>query len=137
MIYTSGTTGTPKGVMLTHDNLTSNTKCLDTLFRVNPGCRFFSYLPLSHIFERQVVMAYMNLGATVYYTENMATILSDIQEVKPHVFTTIPRLLEKVHASILLKGKKLKGIKKLIFNWAINLGYQFNAKHQNTSFYNF
>lgn len=137
VIYTSGTTGTPKGVMLTHDNLTSNTKCLDTLFRVNPGCRFFSYLPLSHIFERQVVMAYMNLGATVYYTENMATILSDIQEVKPHVFTTIPRLLEKVHASILLKGKKLKGIKKLIFDWAINLGYQFNAKHQNTRFYNF
>ncbi|MCR5014642.1 MAG: long-chain fatty acid--CoA ligase [Bacteroidales bacterium] len=136
VIYTSGTTGTPKGVMLTHDNMTSNTKCLDTLFYVHPGCRFFSYLPLSHIFERQVVMAYMNLGATVYYTENMATILNDIQEVKPHVFTTIPRLLEKVHASVLLKGKKLKGIKKLIFNWAINLGYEFNAEHKNSKWYN-
>ncbi|MBO4328604.1 MAG: long-chain fatty acid--CoA ligase [Bacteroidales bacterium] len=136
VIYTSGTTGTPKGVMLTHDNLTSNTKCLDTLFEVKPGCRFFSYLPLSHIFERQVTMAYMNLGATVYYAENMATILSDLNEVKPHVFTTIPRLLEKVHASILLKGKKLKGPKKWIFNWAIQLGYQFNDKHQNSKFYN-
>ena len=137
VIYTSGTTGTPKGVMLTHDNLTSNTKCLDTLFEVKPGCRFFSYLPLSHIFERQVVMAYMNLGATIYYAENMATIVNDINEVKPHVFTTIPRLLEKIHATVLLKGKKLKGLKKMIFNWAINLGYAFNEKHQNTGFYNF
>ena len=136
VIYTSGTTGTPKGVMLTHDNLTSNTKCLDTLFDVKPEYRYFSYLPLSHIFERQVTMAYMNLGATVYYAENMATILSDINEVKPHVFTTIPRLLEKIHASILLKGKKLKGIKKWIFNWAIELGYRFNDKHQNSKFYN-
>ena len=136
VIYTSGTTGTPKGVMLTHDNLTSNTKCLDTLFEVKPGCRYFSYLPLSHIFERQVTMAYMNLGATVYYAENMATILGDINEVKPHVFTTIPRLLEKVHANILLKGKKLKGLKKWIFNWAIDLGYQFNEQHRNSRFYN-
>ena len=136
VIYTSGTTGTPKGVMLTHDNLTSNTKCLDTLFEVKPGYRYFSYLPLSHIFERQVTMAYMNLGAIVYYAENMATILSDINEVKPQVFTTIPRLLEKIHASILLKGKKLKGIKKWIFDWAIELGYRFNDKHQNSKFYN-
>ena len=136
VIYTSGTTGVPKGVMLTHDNLTSNTKCLDTLFYVNPDTRYFSYLPLSHIFERQVTMAYMNLGAIVYYAENMATILNDIQEVKPHVFTTIPRLLEKVHASILLKGKKAKGIEKAIFNWAINLGYAFNEKHENTWWYN-
>ena len=137
VIYTSGTTGTPKGVMLTHDNLTSNTKCLDTLFEVKPGYRYFSYLPLSHIFERQVTMAYMNLGAIVYYAENMATILSDINEVKPQVFTTIPRLLEKIHASILLKGKKLKGIKKWIFDWAIELGYRFNDKHQNSKFYNY
>ena len=136
VIYTSGTTGTPKGVMLTHDNLTSNTKCLDTLFEVKPGYRYFSYLPLSHIFERQVTMAYLNLGAIVYYAENMATIVNDIHEVQPHVFTTIPRLLEKIHASILLKGKKLKGVKKWIFHWAIELGYQFNDQHQNSRFYN-
>ena len=136
IIYTSGTTGTPKGVMLTHDNLTSNTKCLDTLFPVAPGTRFFSYLPLSHIFERQVTMAYLNLGAVVYYAENMATILNDINEVKPQVFTTIPRLLEKVHDSVLLKGTKIKGIEKMIFDWAIQLGYQFNEKHQNSFWYN-
>ena len=135
VIYTSGTTGVPKGVMLTHDNLTSNTKCLDTLFYVNKDTRFFSYLPLSHIFERQVTMAYMNLGAVVYYAENMATILNDIQEVKPHVFTTIPRLLEKVHASILLKGKKANAIERAIFNWAIDLGYAFNDKHENPWWY--
>lgn len=136
IIYTSGTTGTPKGVMLTHDNLTSNTKCLDALFYVDYPIRFFSYLPLSHIFERQVVMAYLNLGATVYYAENMATIVNDISEVKPHVFTTIPRLLEKIHANILLKGKKMKGIEKLVFHWAINLGYKFNESYQNNRCYN-
>ena len=136
IIYTSGTTGIPKGVMLTHDNLTSNTKCLDTLFYVNRDTRFFSYLPLSHIFERQVVMAYMNLGATIYYAENMATILNDIVEVKPHVFTTIPRLLEKVHAGILLKGSKMTGMEKKIFDWAIALGYEFNEKHENSRGYN-
>ena len=136
VIYTSGTTGTPKGVMLTHENLTSNTKCLGQLFYVDKTTRFFSYLPLSHIFERQVVMAYMNRGATVYYAENMATILNDINEVKPHVFTTIPRLLEKVHASVLLKGSKMKGMEKKIFDWAINLGYEFNDKHQNSILYN-
>lgn len=131
IIYTSGTTGTPKGVMLTHDNLTSNTKCLDTLFYVNRDTRFFSYLPLSHIFERQVVMAYMNLGATIYYAENMATILDNIKEVKPHVFTTIPRLLEKIHANVLLRGTKMTGLKKKIFDWTINLGYEFDDKHEN------
>ena len=136
VIYTSGTTGTPKGVMLTHDNLTSNTKCLGQLFYVNEKTRFFSYLPLSHIFERQVVMAYMNRGATVYYAENMATILNDLNEVKPHVFTTIPRLLEKVHATVLLKGNKMKGMEKKIFDWAINLGYEFNDEHHNSVFYN-
>lgn len=136
VIYTSGTTGTPKGVMLTHDNLTSNTKCLGLLFYVTEKTRFFSYLPLSHIFERQVVMAYMNRGATVYYAENMATILNDINEVKPHVFTTIPRLLEKVHASILLKGSKMKGIEKRLFDWAIDLGYEFDDQHHNSVFYN-
>lgn len=136
VIYTSGTTGTPKGVMLTHENLTSNTKCLGQLFYVDKTTRYFSYLPLSHIFERQVVMAYMNRGATVYYAENMATILNDINEVKPHVFTTIPRLLEKVHASVLLKGSKMKGMEKKIFDWAINLGYEFNDKHQNSVLYN-
>lgn len=136
VIYTSGTTGTPKGVMLTHDNLTSNTKCLGRLFYVNEKTRFFSYLPLSHIFERQVVMAYMNLGATVYYAENMATILNDINEVKPHVFTTIPRLLEKVHATILLKGGKMKGTEKKIFDWAIQLGYEFSDTHHNPFLYN-
>ena len=106
------------------------------MFPVAPGTRFFSYLPLSHIFERQVTMAYLNLGAVVYYAENMATILNDINEVKPQVFTTIPRLLEKVHDSVLLKGTKIKGIEKMIFDWAIQLGYQFNEKHQNSFWYN-
>lgn len=135
IIYTSGTTGTPKGVMLSHNNLTSNTKCLGELFNVYPTTRYFSYLPLSHIFERQVVMAYMNRGAVIHYAESMATILNDIQEVKPNVFTTIPRLLEKIHANVLLQGKKNKGIKKLIFDWAIQLGYAFDDKHQNKASY--
>lgn len=132
IIYTSGTTGTPKGVMLTHKNLASNTKCLDALFPAGPTTVLLSYLPLSHIFEREVVAAYMNMGAVVYYAENMGTIMRDIADVRPTVFTTIPRLMEKIHSRMLLTGSKMTGVKRKIFDWAIGLGYQFDENFDNS-----
>lgn len=132
IIYTSGTTGTPKGVLLTHNNLASNTKCLDALFPASSETVMLSYLPLSHIFEREVVAAYMNMGAAVYYAENMGTIMRDIADIKPTVFTTIPRLIEKIHSRILLSGTKMKGWKKKLFDWSIELGYQFDEDFDNS-----
>ena len=106
LIYTSGTTGTPKGVMLTHDNLVKNFQ--NSAVLLPEGIRKgLSFLPLSHIFERMVIYLYLYSDVGVYYAESMDTIVADIQFVKPNVFSTVPRLLEKVYEKIMEKGKAL------------------------------
>ncbi|MES2454974.1 MAG: long-chain fatty acid--CoA ligase [Bacteroidota bacterium] len=134
LIYTSGTTGTPKGVMLTHDNLVKNFQNSAVLLpeRIEKG---LSFLPLSHIFERMVVYLYIYLGTSVYYAESMDTIVADIQYVKPNVFSTVPRLLEKVYEKIMEKGKALTGIKRGLFFWAVALAEKF--EFENGWFYRF
>ncbi len=127
LIYTSGTTGTPKGVMLTHANLVSNFKNSAVLLP-NDIYKGLSFLPLSHIFERMIVYLYLYVNVSVYYAESMDTIVSDIQEVKPNAFTTVPRLLEKVYDKIVEKGKELKGIKRAIFFWSLALAEAFEIK---------
>jgi long-chain acyl-CoA synthetase len=128
LIYTSGTTGQPKGVMLTHDNIVSNidglveAKALDLLSED----KALSFLPLCHIYERTDVYVYMYNGVSVYYAESMETIGDNLKEVKPHVFATVPRLLEKVYDKIVAKGYELSGIKKQLFFWALNLGLKYD-----------
>jgi len=136
LIYTAGTTGRPKGVCLSHKNLLSNVKDSQTLFPDNYKIAI-SFLPLSHIFERMVVYMYYSIGVSVYYAESLDTIIDDINDVKPHGFTTVPRVLEKVYDKIVAKGTSLKGIKKTIFFWALNLGLRFEEPENNSAFYNF
>ncbi|MCX2573256.1 AMP-dependent synthetase/ligase [Pedobacter sandarakinus] len=128
LIYTSGTTGTPKGVMLTHNNLVANFVHSAVVMPegVNKG---LSFLPLSHIFERMIIYLYLFNHTAVYYAESMETIVADIQHVKPNAFSTVPRLLEKVYDKIMEKGKSLTGIKKGIFFWSVALAekYTINA----------
>ncbi|SHG89815.1 AMP-dependent synthetase/ligase [Pedobacter caeni] len=134
LIYTSGTTGTPKGVMLTHNNLVKNFEHSSVL--VPPGLdKALSFLPLSHIFERMIVYLHMYKGAAVYYAESTETIVADIQFVKPNGFSTVPRLLEKVYDKIIEKGKALSGIKKGIFFWSLSVAEKFDFN--NGAFYNF
>lgn len=124
LIYTSGTTGTPKGVMLTHKNLVSN--FLNSLVIIpEGGKKGLSFLPLSHIFERMIIYLYLYNRTDVYYAESMETIVADIQHVKPNLFSTVPRLLEKVYDKIMEKGKSLTGIKKNIFFWSVALAEQY------------
>jgi long-chain acyl-CoA synthetase len=133
LIYTSGTTGTPKGVMLTHDNLVKNFQNSAVIFP--PGVRkVLSFLPLSHIFERMIVYLYLYTDASVYYAESMETIVADIQYVKPNGFSTVPRLLEKVYEKIMVKGKELTGIKSKIFYWSVALAERYEM--ENSWFYN-
>jgi long-chain acyl-CoA synthetase len=128
LIYTSGTTGTPKGVMLTHNNLVKNFQNSAVIFP--PGVRrVLSFLPLSHIFERMIVYMYLYTDATVYYAESMETIVADIQHVKPNGFSTVPRLLEKVYEKIMVKGKELTGIKSKIFYWSVALAEQYEMNN--------
>jgi long-chain acyl-CoA synthetase len=134
LIYTSGTTGTPKGVMLTHNNLVKNFENSAVLLPegIKKG---LSFLPLSHIFERMVVYLYMYSGVGVYYAESMDTIVADIQFVQPSVFSTVPRLLEKVYEKIMEKGKALTGIKRGIFFWSVALAEKYEIS--NSWWYNF
>ncbi|MEQ7800786.1 long-chain fatty acid--CoA ligase [Pedobacter sp. ASV1-7] len=134
LIYTSGTTGTPKGVMLTHNNLVKNFENSAVLLPegIEKG---LSFLPLSHIFERMVVYLYMYSGVGIYYAESMDTIVADIQYVQPSVFSTVPRLLEKVYDKIMEKGKALTGIKRGIFFWSVALAEKYETS--NSWWYNF
>ena len=134
LIYTSGTTGTPKGVMLTHDNLVSNCIASSVMYPKNFS-KALSFLPLSHIFERMVFYMYFYLGISIYYAQSMDTIAADLAEVKPHGFTTVPRLLEKVYDRIVAKGAGLTGIKKQLFFWALNLGLKYEMDGKNGVFY--
>jgi len=124
LIYTSGTTGTPKGVMLTHNNLVAN--FMNSAIVMPDGVKkALSFLPLSHIFERMIIYLYLFNRTSVYYAESMETIVADIQYVKPNFFSTVPRLLEKVYDKIMEKGKSLTGIKKGIFFWSVALAEKF------------
>ncbi|MFD2583355.1 AMP-dependent synthetase/ligase [Pedobacter vanadiisoli] len=126
LIYTSGTTGTPKGVMLTHDNLVAN--FVNSSVLIPEGVKKgLSFLPLSHIFERMIIYLYLFNSTAVYYAESMETIVADIQHVKPNVFSTVPRLLEKVYDKIMEKGKSLTGIKRAIFFWSVALAEKYSV----------
>jgi long-chain acyl-CoA synthetase len=128
LIYTSGTTGFPKGVMLSHKNILSNVMAVKHIFPVDETCKGLSYLPLCHVYERMDNYTYQYLGLSIYYAENMGTIADNIREVKPEIFTTVPRLLEKVYDKILAKGSQLKGFKKGVFFWAVSLANRYELE---------
>ncbi|UCH64811.1 MAG: long-chain fatty acid--CoA ligase [Ignavibacterium sp.] len=136
IIYTSGTTGVPKGVMLSHKNVVSNVKSLSEFMPMGPEHRSISFLPLCHIFERMATYFYLANGTSIYYAESTEKVADGLQEVKPHYFTTVPRLLEKVYDKIMAKGRELPPAKKAIFNWAMNVANHFNPRGKNNPFYN-
>jgi long-chain acyl-CoA synthetase len=132
LIYTSGTTGNPKGVKLSHHNILSNVFGVKHIFPMDETCKCLSYLPVSHVYERTNLLVYMYLGVSIYYAENMGAIADNLRELKPEMFTTVPRLLEKVYDKIMNKGRKLKGIQKSIFFWAVNLGLNYDLSGKST-----
>jgi long-chain acyl-CoA synthetase len=133
IIYTSGTTGTPKGVMLSHKNILSNVDAVKHIPPYGPEHRAMSFLPICHIYERMMNYTLLYKGLSMYYLANMAVIADSLREVHPHVFTTVPRLLEKVYDKIIARGRALKGIKKMIFFWAndVGLAYEFGKAERN------
>ena len=127
VIYTSGTTGNPKGVMLSHHNILSNVSgCVEPI-PADHTSRVLSFLPVCHIYERMLHYLYMHLGCSIYFAESMETIGENIKEVKPHVFSAVPRLIEKVFDKIMAKGEDLTGIKHRLFFWAVSLGEQYDV----------
>ncbi|GAB5472270.1 MAG: long-chain fatty acid--CoA ligase [Maribacter sp.] len=133
IIYTSGTTGNPKGVMLQHKNLMHVVVETSHLLKINAGESALSFLPLCHIYERAVSMAYYYLGVSTHYagTDNLSGPEGDLAAVKPVLFTTVPRLLEKIYEAIYNKGLTLEGIKRKLFFWALELAdtYEIDKKY--------
>lgn len=130
LIYTSGTTGNPKGVMLSHKNLLSNVKACEPRLPVDSSAKSLSFLPICHVYERMLLYLYQYTGVSVYFAESMDTIGDNLKEVKPQVFTAVPRLLEKVYDKIIAKGEALSGIKRKLFFWAVELGEQYDVKNR-------
>ena len=138
IIYTSGTTGNPKGVMLSHRNIVSNT--LDSEPRlplVKGQTRVLSFLPLCHIFERLLIYLYQYAGTSIYYAEGLDKIGENTKEVKPHLMSVVPRLLEKLFDKIYAKGDELSGIKKALFYWAVDLSEKYEPYNANGWWYGF
>lgn len=138
IIYTSGTTGKPKGVMLSHWNITSN--ALDSSPRlplIEGETRVLSFLPICHIFERVLIYIYQYAGTSIYFAEGLDKIGENAKEIKPHLMSVVPRLLEKVFDKIMLKADELKGIKHKLFYWAVELGEIWQPYKANGWWYEF
>lgn len=138
IIYTSGTTGKPKGVMLSHNNIVSNVlDSSDRIPLVEGQAKAMSFLPICHIFERVILYIYQYYSISIYFAESIDKISDNFKEVKPDVFSVVPRLLEKVYDKIYAKGTELTGIKKKLFFWAIDLGLKYEPYGQNGFWYEF
>jgi long-chain acyl-CoA synthetase len=136
IIYTSGTTGNPKGVMLTHHNLVSNVLGVLPIVPVDHTHRALSFLPLCHVFERMLLYLYFRIGVSIYYAESIERVADNLKEVQPHIFTTVPRLLEKVYDKIVAKGMELTGAKRKLFFWALELGLKYDTQEDQGWWYN-
>jgi long-chain acyl-CoA synthetase len=136
IIYTSGTTGRPKGVMLSHQNIVSNVFAGAMRIPLSPGkSRTMSYLPVCHILERFYLYLCQYHGVSIYFGESIDKIGDNLREVKPHLMTGVPRVLEKVYDKIYAKGLELKGIKRALFFWAVNIGLQYEPYQANGWWY--
>ena len=136
IIYTSGTTGKPKGVMLSHNNIVSNV--LDSSPRIpfDEGTSVaLSFLPICHIFERVILYIYQYYSVSIYFAESIDKLSENINEVKPTVFSVVPRLLEKVYDKIIEKGSALTGIKRKLFFWSVDLGLRYEPYGANGIWY--
>ena len=131
LIYTSGTTGPPKGVMLTHANLTwTADQALGVLPTLSPDDSSISYLPLSHIAEQMfTIHVPISVGWPIYFAESIEALAENLKEVRPTVFFAVPRVWEKFHAGVAAKLGEATGIKARIAGWAQGVGRKATARY--------
>ena len=130
IIYTSGTTGEPKGVMLTHENFTSDIISISKGLPIKDTDRSLSVLPLSHIFERTVFYTLCSNGVSIHYCDAFDKLASSLSETKPTIMTAVPRLFEQVYHKIVKKGRRAGGIKTKLFNWSLAVGQEYWDKKE-------
>jgi long-chain acyl-CoA synthetase len=129
LIYTSGTTGTPKGVMLTHGNITSNIAGALDAIPMSDSDVLLSYLPLCHSYERMAgyYLAF-GVGASTWFAESIETVADNLAEVRPTVMTSVPRLFERIRNRVLSAAAKSPAPRRAIFQWAMRVGQQHRVK---------
>ncbi|MBP5473450.1 MAG: long-chain fatty acid--CoA ligase, partial [Bacteroidales bacterium] len=125
LIYTSGTTGVQKGVLLSHLGLITNFKGVSGTPDFGDGSCALSLLPLCHVYERMLNYMYLYLGIAIYYAESIPKFLDNCKEIRPYMMCCVPRVIEKVYSGILQQGKKLKGFKRKMFFWALDIAEQY------------
>ena len=132
LIYTSGTTGTPKGVMLAHRGLIMNVQ--EIKHSPSPEwTRALSWLPMCHIYERMMGYLYQWLCFEIAYAESIAKVGDNCKELSPHMLACVPRFIEKVYDKIYRKGEKMKGLRKKIFDWALDLAFHYDLDESKLS----
>ena len=115
--------------MLSHENIISNIKCILPLVPIDYQKVTFSFLPLSHIFERMVTYSYFVAGASLYYTTAVDHALEDLKSCRPHYFTTVPRLLERMYDEIRAAAQSKNFLKRKLVLWALRVGKAVSYTH--------
>jgi long-chain acyl-CoA synthetase len=125
IIYTSGTTGIPKGVMLSHGNFLSNCEATRQILSIQEEDLFFSFLPLSHVFERMAGYYFpLFVGAAIAYAEDLDSVPENLLEVQPTLMTGVPRFYEKIQERSLAAAQSASAVKRALFRWALRVGQQ-------------
>jgi len=131
LVYTSGTTGTPKGAILTHENILSNVEACSHLIQISAADECLSFLPLSHIFERMAGYYLMlHQGVTISYAESIDTLPANLAEIRPTIVISVPRLYEKMYNRIIERVSTGPWLKKQLFFLAIRTGKALVATKQ-------
>jgi len=127
ILYTSGSSGTPKGVMLSHNNIAFNIKAVLMLLPLEPHYRVLSFLPFSHILERMACYSYLAFGVSLYFNSSKESFAEDFKTVRPHFCTSVPRVLEKMYDFMLEQMMNRNFIQRKTIGWALHVGKQYGS----------
>jgi long-chain acyl-CoA synthetase len=122
LVYTSGTTGIPKGAMLTNDNITFTCQSVQQCADADVGDVELLFLPLAHVFARTTVYTAMLTATTTVFARSLDTLVEDLRVARPHWFTSVPRVYEKVHSKVVSGAEAKGGLALSIFRWAVRVG---------------